>query len=76
MHPDTPAETIDELEAIEVTNCERVDSGAHVELGLGGTLSLFVTATEETVSVVLARPNDRQTAILVDGDAWETRSRE
>lgn len=66
MDTDALATGLAELDEVNVEECESTESGGYAELSLDSSLRLHVTATEETVSVVLAEPRERQASIVVE----------
>lgn len=63
------------LDKVEMAEYEATESGDYVELSLGLSLRLHVTVAEDTVSVVVTEPNERQASIVVeDTDKWRART--
>lgn len=63
------------MDKVEMAVCEATESGGYVELSLGLSLRLHVTVAEDTVSVVVTEPGERQASIVVeDTDWWQTKT--
>lgn len=64
------------MTTIEIVDRDDVEAGAHVELGVGNDCRVFVTAVEETTSVVLADNEDgKQASIMVRDGEWTLKER-
>ena len=61
----TMKELVD-LDKVNVEACEPTKLAEYTELSLGTSLRLHVAITEDTVSVVVAEPTEKQASIVVD----------